>query len=224
MSTKLAQLIKGIKGSKTYPELKADVELLTGIKIGISSFQKYIYGTRFPDYDILVALEEYAKKIDAKVPSLIEIMDSMKSETISSIRRIQGSSKLSEEVDIIQIPIIGSVPAGGPVLAEENLLGYMPMPSLFLKDNQNLFCLKVHGDSMIDLNIEDGDFVLVQQQNTAENGQTVIARINGEVTVKRFYLTKDTVRLEPANKKFNPIESRDVEIVGIVTKVIKDIY
>ena len=223
-TTKVAQLIEGIKGSKTYPELQSEVESVTGVKIGLSSFQKYIYGTRFPAYETLFALERYAASIGAKVPSLEEIVGSMQNESLSSLRRLQNSNTISEKIDTYQIPIIGSVPAGGPVLAEENLMGFMPLPSIFLRGSRDIFCLKVSGDSMIDLDIEDGDYVLVQQQHTAENGQTVIARINGEVTVKRFYLMKNSVRLEPANKKFKSIESRDVEIVGVVIKVIKDIF
>lgn len=221
-ATKVARLIEIIKGDKTYPELQTDVELKTGVRIGISSFQKYIYGKRFPTYETLVALEDYANGIGAVVPSISEIVSAMQEESLSSMRRINAVAE--DKLEVYQVPIIGSVPAGGPILAEENLMGYMPIPSLFLKGGQEVFCLKVNGDSMVDIDIEDGDYVLVQQQYTAENGQTVIARINGEVTVKRFYLTKDTVRLEPANKKFKAIESREVEIVGVVIKVIKDIF
>ena len=223
---KVAMLIEGIKGDKTYPELRADVERVTGVRIGLSSFQKYIYGTRFPTYDTLIALESYAKKIDARVPSIEDIIETMQDESISSLRRLHAPKivPMDGEIEIYQIPIVGSVPAGGPVLVDENLIGHVPIPSLFLKDSRDIFCLKVNGNSMIDLDIEDGDYVLVQQQSTAENGQTVIARINGEVTVKRFYLMKDTVKLEPANKKFKAISSRDVEIVGVVIKVIKDIF
>jgi len=224
---KVAMLIEGIKGDKTYPELQADVELVTGLRIGISTFQKYIYGTRFPSYETLILLEEYATKKGITVPSIKDIATEIQEENISSMRHfsvIQSRSPGDDKLEIIQIPIIGSVPAGGPIMSEENLEGFMPFPSMLLRDvPEDVFCLRVSGESMIDLDIESGDYIVVKHQNTAENGQTVIARINGEVTVKRFYLTKDTVRLEPANKRFKAIESRDVEIVGVVVKIIKDI-
>lgn len=126
-------------------------------------------------------------------------------------------------VNVKSLPIIGIVPAGMPILAEENIEGYMPLPSKFVK-GENDFLLKVRGDSMEDVNISDGDLILVHQQPTAENGQTVIARINGEVTCKRFYKTNGKCILEPANAKYKPIDCNDIEIVGIVTKVIKDVF
>ncbi len=121
------------------------------------------------------------------------------------------------------IPVLGYVPAGGPIMTEENIQEYIPLPGMLLKGNED-FCLKVHGDSMEDVGINSGDLVLVHPQPVAENGQTIIARLNGEVTCKRFYRTDSKCTLEPANSKYKPIDCDDLEIVGIVTKVIKDIY
>jgi repressor LexA len=125
--------------------------------------------------------------------------------------------------DIINLPILGFVPAGGPVMVEENIEGYIPFPKALLKNDSD-FCLRVKGDSMEDASISDGDLILVHPQPTAENGQTVIARIDGEVTCKRFYIMADKVRLEPANHKYKPRHYSEVEIIGIVTKVIKEVF
>lgn len=127
--------------------------------------------------------------------------------------------------DLFFVPVVGKVPAGTPALAVEDIEDYLPVPRSFAGRNQTVFALKIRGDSMIDIGINDGDIVLVKKQEAAENGQTVIARINGdEVTCKRFYHVKNKVTLEPANSKYRALEPQNVEIVGIVFKVIKDIY
>ena len=129
----------------------------------------------------------------------------------------------SSDPGIIKLPILGFVPAGGPVMTEENIEGHMPLPRLLVKDEHD-FCLRIRGDSMEDVGINDGDLILVHPQPVAENGQTIIARIDGEVTCKKFYRTNGKCRLEPANQNYKPIDYADLEIIGIVTKVIKDIF
>ncbi|MBO8128787.1 MAG: repressor LexA [Peptococcaceae bacterium] len=128
-------------------------------------------------------------------------------------------SKDTTTEEVVEVPLLGRVPAGGPVMAEENILGTIPFPARFVRGT--MFCLEVKGQSMIDVGIEDGDFILVRVQPTCENGQTVIARVNGEVTCKRFYRCNGKIRLEPANRTYRPIEAEDVEILGIVTYVLK---
>lgn len=130
-------------------------------------------------------------------------------------------NRCEEQWEVIEVPIIGAVPAGGPIIEEENLLGHMPLPKEFVKGR--CFALKVSGDSMQDVGIEDGDYVLVEMQSEAENGQTVVARIHNEVTIKRFYRLNGQVRLEPANPRYRAIEPGELEIIGIVRKVIKDV-
>jgi|Deesub1362A_J573_1020465.scaffolds.fasta_scaffold00029_129 repressor LexA len=124
---------------------------------------------------------------------------------------------------IVEVPVLGRVPAGGPVLAEDVILGYLPLPRRLA--SEDTFCLEVRGDSMQELGIDDGDFILVRVQPTAENGQVVIARVDGEVTCKRYYRLNRMVSLEPANRRFRPLkfEADEVEIVGIVTNVIKKV-
>ncbi len=129
--------------------------------------------------------------------------------------------KESAAGDAVEVPLLGRVPAGGPVLAEENILDYIPFAGRFVREPA--FCLEVKGDSMIDVGIEEGDIVLVRAQPVAENGQTVIARVDGEVTCKRFYSWDGKIRLEPANRAYRPIIGEEIEILGIVTYVLKKI-
>lgn len=130
-------------------------------------------------------------------------------------------NKKEAEWEVVSVPILGSVPAGSPFAEEEQIIGYMPFPKVFI-DGQ-VFCLKINGDSMQDMGIEDGDYILVKAQNEAQNGQTIVARIQNEVTIKRFYKIDGKVRLEPANIRYRAIEPGEVEIIGIVKKVIKDV-
>ncbi|MEW6726775.1 transcriptional repressor LexA [Desulforudis sp. 1088] len=126
-----------------------------------------------------------------------------------------------ETPQVAKVPLLGRVPAGSPVLSEEIFEDEIPLPRQWVKEPS--FLLKARGTSMVDVGIEDGDLVLVRCQPAAENGQVVIARINGEVTCKRFYRSGPEVILEPANPGFKPLryQAADVEIVGIVTHIIK---
>ena len=117
--------------------------------------------------------------------------------------------------EIANIPVVGTVTAGQPILAVENLEGYFPIPIEYLP-NSKTFMLKVKGQSMINKGIFDGDQILVKQQNTARNGEMVVALINDSVTVKTFYKEKDHIRLQPENDTMDPIIVDDCEILGIV--------
>ncbi len=111
------------------------------------------------------------------------------------------------------IPIVGKVTAGIPILAQENIEEYMVMPQDFLP-GEEVFALRVEGESMIEAGILDGDLLIVRSQPTAENGEIVVATIDDEATVKRIFYEKDTVRLQPENPFMEPIYSKDVQVVG----------
>lgn len=132
-------------------------------------------------------------------------------------------NKVRPALDVVELPILGRVPAGGPVLSEEHIRGHLAMPRQLVKEPS--FILEVTGSSMQDMGIHDGDYILVHVQPKAENGQVVIARIDGEVTCKRFYLSGKDVILEPANQALRPFRfpAQTVEIIGIVTRVIKKV-
>ncbi|KUK31804.1 MAG: LexA repressor [Thermoanaerobacterales bacterium 50_218] len=124
---------------------------------------------------------------------------------------------------VIRVPVIGRVTAGKPILAFENIEDTFPLPASFLRTRDNVFMLKVHGDSMINAGIFDGDFVIVKQQQTAENGDIVVALLRDDATVKRFYQEENGIRLQPENPCFEPIVAKDVVILGKVIGVIRKI-
>jgi len=117
--------------------------------------------------------------------------------------------------EYVNVPIVGNVAAGMPILAEENIEDTFPIPIDHVK-NDKCFMLYVKGDSMSDEGIFDGDLVLVRQQQTASNGDIVIAMIEDSATVKFFYREAGHIRLEPANKAYSPLITDDCEILGKV--------
>lgn len=122
--------------------------------------------------------------------------------------------------EYVQVPIVGRVAAGEPLLAEENISEYFPLPADMLP-NEQIFMLIVCGDSMINAGIFDGDKVIVRQKNTAQNGDLVVALIEDGATVKTFYQEGDHIRLQPENPDYDPIIVRDVAILGEVIGVFR---
>lgn len=117
--------------------------------------------------------------------------------------------------EMVNVPIIGRVAAGEPILAEQNIEDYFPIPVEFMPNNQ-AFILKVKGESMINAGILDGDMVIVEQRATARNGEMVVALIEGGATVKTFYKEDGYIRLQPENDTMEPIIVTDVQILGKV--------
>jgi repressor LexA len=122
--------------------------------------------------------------------------------------------------ETLTMPIIGKVAAGTPILAQENVEGEFVLPSDFAR-HSDTFMLRVTGDSMVGAAILDGDLVLVRPQKTAESGEIVVAMVDGEATVKRFYKEFDRVRLQPENPSMKPIYANDVSIIGRVEAVVR---
>lgn len=130
----------------------------------------------------------------------------------------EDSLELTPETSYV--PVVGSVTAGQPILAVENIEERFPLPAEYV-DNGDYFMLKVSGDSMIEAGILDKDFVIVKQQNSATNGDVVIAMIDDSATVKTFYKEKSHIRLQPENQALDPIIVDDVSILGIVKGVFR---
>jgi repressor LexA len=118
------------------------------------------------------------------------------------------------------LPLVGQVAAGEPILAEENIEEYVQVPSA-IGGELGDYILQVKGDSMRDAGILEGDYVVVSQADDADNGEIVVALIEDEATVKRFYREKDRVRLQPANKAYKPIRTRDAKVLGRVIGVFR---
>lgn len=117
--------------------------------------------------------------------------------------------------EMVQVPIIGTVAAGAPILADENIEDYMPIPVEMLP-NKEVFMLKVKGDSMIEAGIFNGDRVIVAKESTASNGEMVVALVDDSATVKTFYKEDGHIRLQPENASMDPIILDDVQIIGKV--------
>ena len=132
---------------------------------------------------------------------------------------VAGSDALPEPTFV---PVLGRIAAGGPILAEEAVEDVFPLPRELVGEG-SLFLLKVIGDSMVDAAICDGDWVVVRQQNVADNGDIVAAMIDGEATVKTFKRTRGQVWLMPHNPAFDPIPGNDAAVLGKVVTVIRKI-
>lgn len=119
-----------------------------------------------------------------------------------------------EEKELIDIPIIGKVTAGMPILATENIEDIFQIPLDYVKHNNELFILRVTGDSMIEAGILDGDLAIIEQKNIASNGDIIVALIENEATIKRFFKADDFIRLQPENKNYEPIIVQNCSILG----------
>ena len=142
---------------------------------------------------------------DPTKPRAIEILD----DTFNLTRR-----------EMVNVPIIGQVAAGQPILAEENIEDYFPIPAERMPNKQT-FLLKVKGESMINAGILDGDYVLVEQEATASNGDMVVALVEDSATVKTFYKEEGVFRLQPENDFMDPIIVKEVSILGKVIGVMR---
>ena len=130
------------------------------------------------------------------------------------------AGKERETENIVSVPVIGEVAAGVPIPAEQEFIEEMPLPESFVGSGEH-FILNVRGTSMIDVGIRDGDMVVVRRQQTADNGEIVVAMIDGEATVKRFFRENGHFRLQPENETMKPIIVDDVIILGKVTALLR---
>ena len=128
---------------------------------------------------------------------------------------IVGESKRCE------VPLLGDIAAGAPLLAVENVDSYFPMPEGFFGKGSELFMLRIRGSSMIEIGINDGDFVVIRRQETAENGEIAAVLIDNEATLKRFYKEKDYYRLHPENSEMSDIITDRAIILGILVGLVR---
>ena len=172
----------------------------------------------------------YLRKDPAK-PRALMLVDPETKEKISrqpmGIETAPGSSVMAvhevERTDVVEIPVIGRIAAGTPILAEQNVEDSFPIPARFVNGGTN-FMLTVRGESMIEAGIMDGDYILVEQQDTARNGEIVVAMVDGfesEATVKTFYREDEHIRLQPENAAMSPIIVKDARILGKVKGVFR---
>lgn len=159
----------------------------------------------------------YIRK-DPSKPRALMIMDPdhLATSRTSDVIKFENNS-------VVEIPIVGRIAAGTPILADQNIEDTFPVPAKYVSKGIN-YMLTVSGDSMIEAGIFDGDLILVEQQNTARNGEIVVAMIDGmesEATVKTFYKESNHIRLQPENSSMKPIIVQDVHILGKVRGVFR---
>jgi repressor LexA len=150
---------------------------------------------------------------DPSKPRAIELLDRAVGSAVESVRGIVRSDGL---------PVLGSVAAGQPILAEENIEDYVSVPDI-AGGSEGEYVLRVRGDSMKDAGILEGDLVVVHSQETARDGDVVVALLGEEATVKRFFREADHVRLQPENDAMEPIRSKEVKVLGRVVGLLRAI-
>jgi repressor LexA len=154
---------------------------------------------------------------DPTKPRAIEMLDKalegVRDTAGTAVRSLSGGGGL---------PLVGSVAAGEPILAEENIEDHIEVPPEAGGDSGE-FLLKVRGESMIDAGILDGDIVVVQKQDTARDGEIIVALVGEEATVKTFYREDDHIRLQPENPTMEPIRTRDVQILGRMVGLLRSV-
>lgn len=191
--------------------------------------------------EILTYIEQYSS-INGYPPTVREIGEAVGLNSPSTVhgylKRLERDGKLEKEEgssralrikglrpmerEFLEVPIVGRVAAGQPILAEENHEGTFFLPMDFAR-NADLFMLKVQGESMINVGIYDGDYVIVQQQPIAYNGDTVVALVEDSATVKTFYKENGHFRLQPENDDMDPIIVNEVSILGKVVGVFRSL-
>jgi repressor LexA len=150
---------------------------------------------------------------DPSKPRAIELLDRAVGSAVESVRGIVRSDGL---------PLLGSVAAGQPILAEANIEDYVQVPEI-AGGNKGQYLLRIRGDSMKDVGILEGDFVVVHSQNTARDGDVVVALLGEEATVKRFFREEDHIRLQPENASMEPIRTKEVKILGRVVGLLRSL-
>lgn len=165
----------------------------------------------------------YIKKDPSKPRALMIVDTNSADSSTESQHSGQTAQDSVTHAEVVDIPIIGRIAAGTPILATQNVEDSFPVPARFLGTRPN-FMLTVKGESMIEAGIMDGDYILVEQQNTANNGDIVVAMVDGfesEATVKTFYKEEDHIRLQPENSSMSPIIVKDAKILGKVKGVFR---
>lgn len=211
---KILEFMKREIKIKGYPPTVREICTAIGIKST---------STAHKDIDSLVK-QGFLKKDPAK-PRALMIVENETTGNAKNNGYVSPDVNIdNDREDIIDVPLVGRVAAGTPIRAEENIEDTFPVPARFVNGNNPTFMLTVKGDSMIEAGIFDGDYILVEQQSDARNGEIIVAMVDGfesEATVKTFYREKDHIRLQPENPSMSPIIVKDVKVLGKVKGVFR---
>ncbi len=156
---------------------------------------------------------------DPTKPRAIELLDRVREDLTGAVEGVIGSVRGAARPGL---PLVGQVAAGQPILAEENIEEYVQVPDL-AGGEAGEYVLRVRGESMRDVGILEGDYVVVRPQDTAADGEIVVALVGEEATVKRFFREADHVRLQPENAEMEPIRSQDVRVLGRVVGLFRNV-
>ena len=174
------------------------------------------------------SMREIARKFEISVSTVKWYIDILVEKGIisnsSSYRGLSTNKMTKSTSNMNHIPIVGTIACGSPLFAEENIECYVPLPT-YLVGNGKFFILRANGNSMIKAGINTGDFVIVKQQNYADEGQIVVALTGDEATLKRYYIDKDKkqIRLHPENDNMEDMFFDNISIQGVAVKVLKDL-
>ena len=150
---------------------------------------------------------------DPSKPRAIELLDRAVGNAVGTVRGVIGAEGL---------PVLGAVAAGQPMLAEENIEEYVAIPDI-AGGREGEYLLRIRGDSMVEAGILEGDHVVVHPQDTAQDGQIIVALLGEEATVKRYFKESDHIRLQPENKTMEPIRSKEVKVLGRVVGLLRQV-
>jgi repressor LexA len=156
---------------------------------------------------------------DPSKPRAIELLDRVREDVGGAVESVADNVRSLVRPGL---PVVGQVAAGQPILAEENIEDYVQVPPIAGGD-QGEYVLRVRGESMKDVGILEGDYVVVRPQDTASDGEIVVALVGEEATVKRFFRESDHVRLQPENASMEPIRSKDVRVLGRVVGLFRNV-
>lgn len=167
-------------------------------------------------------MQEVGDAVGMSLSSAYRYIKAMEKDGLIDYCGVRSITSAKMSMEVTEAPIVGDVACGTPILAEENIEEYVRLPvSLFGRGK--FFILRARGDSMTEVGIEDGDLVLVRQQETADPGQIVVALIDDEATLKRYYPEKHRVRLHPENRAMEDIYVDSCQIQGIAVQVLKNL-
>jgi repressor LexA len=214
---RVLDVIRDSVDSRGYPPSMREI----GEKVGLTSSSSVSHQLRVLEQKGMLRRDpNRPRAIEVRYPN--EVADAARRGSLGSVRQTAYDETGAGDAhpDAVYVPVVGQIAAGNPILAEQDIEEVFPLPRAMVGEG-TLFMLKVKGESMIEAAICDGDWVVVRQEQTAENGDIVAAMIDGEATVKTFKKTKTEILLLPHNPAFEPIDGKDAVILGKVVTVLR---
>jgi len=214
---RVLDVIRDSVDSRGYPPSMREI----GERVGLTSSSSVSHQLRVLEQKGLLRRDpNRPRAIEVRYPN--EVADAARRSSVGTVRQTSYDETGAGDLhpDAAYVPVVGRIAAGGPILAEQHIEEVFPLPRAMVGEG-TLFMLRVKGESMIEAAICDGDWVVVRQQPTANNGDIVAAMIDGEATVKTFKKTKSEVWLLPHNPAFEPIDGTDATILGKVVTVLR---